>query len=99
MQTGTPLFHLAQHAAGGGAVNVEAGILAAVGGRDHEGLAVDDETDVAEKSFIEDAVHGLAIVDAAIGFADHTGARGGHLSLRHCGTNSGQAPRMGKRKV
>src|SRR5579863_8497219 len=76
------VLHLAQHAAGGGAVNVEARILAPVGGRDHEGLAVDGETDVAEESFVEDAVGRLAIVDAAVGFADHAGARGGHLRFR-----------------
>jgi hypothetical protein len=41
------------------------------------------ETGVAEESFVEDAVHSLAIVDSTIGFADHTGTRSGDLGFRH----------------
>ena len=69
--------------------------FAAVGSRNHERLSVDGEADVAEKSFIEDAIDGFAIVDATIGFADDTSPRGGHFMFGHLGTDSRQAPRMG----
>jgi hypothetical protein len=62
-------------------------------------LTVDDESDVAEKALIQDAVYGFAVIDGTIRFSDHTGARGGHLRFRHWGTDSGQAPRMGEGKV
>src|ERR1022692_3306148 len=75
-----------------------AGVLAAVRGRNHERLAVDHEASVAEEAFVEDSVYSFAIVNRTIGFADHTGARGGHLRFRHWGTNSGQAPKD-ERKV
>jgi hypothetical protein len=83
------LFHLPQHATGGGAMDVEIRVLAAERCRDHERLAVDRKTDVANESFIEDAIDRFAIVDSAIGFADETSPRRGHLGFRH-GTNSGK---------
>ncbi len=80
-------------------MNVEAGVLAAVGGWDHEGLAINHEAGVAEKPFIEDAVHGLAIVDSAIGFADDTSPRGGHFEFRTLGNELRASAKDGKRKV
>src|SRR2546427_11838505 len=39
----------------------------------HEGLSVGDEADVTEEAFVEDAIDGFTIVDAAVGLADDTG--------------------------
>ncbi len=83
IQTGHAFLHLAQHAAGGGAVNVEAVVFAAVGSWNDEGLAVDGEADVAEEAFVENAVGGFTIVNGAMGFADQTGPRGGRIGLGH----------------
>ena len=97
-QIGNPLLHLPQHAAGGGTVNVEARVLAAVRGRNDERLTFDGETDVAEKSFIEDRI---PLRDRT----RHDRLRGPHecarwaFAVQTLGKNSGQAPRMGERKV
>jgi hypothetical protein len=72
-------------------VYVETGIVAAVRGWNHERLTIDHEANMTEKTFVENAVHGIAILSAALGFADHAGARRRDLRFRHCGTNSGYA--------
>ena len=79
-------------------MNVEIRVLAAVGSWDHEGLAVDGESGVADEAFIEDAVRGLAVVYSTLGFAGHTRPRSGHLRFGHGGMDSGLAPRMVKKK-
>jgi len=50
---------------------------------DNEGLAFDDETDVADETLIENGVHGFAIVFAAVGQALHSGAWRGAEWLTH----------------
>jgi DNA end-binding protein Ku len=42
--------------------------------RDHEGLALVDESEVADKPLVQDRVDRLAVVDAALGFAPHAGS-------------------------
>jgi hypothetical protein len=70
------LFEVAQHAAGGGAVEIELVAFASEErGNDH-GLAVDDESDVADEGFVEDRIDGVAIVVAAFGESADTGALG-----------------------
>ena len=84
------LIEIAQHAAGGRAVNVEFVSGASVGCGNHEGLAVDDEADVADEALIEDAINRFAIVDPALGLADDTSALGGCGWLGHEDRNSGE---------
>ncbi len=48
------------------------------------------KADVAEKCFVENLVHGLAVVDCAMRFADYARARSGCLQFRHWGTDSGK---------
>jgi hypothetical protein len=38
---------------------------------------------VAKETFVENAIRGFAIIDAALGFADETSPRCGHLALGH----------------
>jgi hypothetical protein len=38
---------------------------------------------MADETFIENAIYGFAIVDSAVRFTNHAGARGRHLSFRH----------------
>ena len=80
---GHAFLHLTQHAAGRGTMDVEAIVFASVRGGDHKRLAVGDETHMAQKTFVENAIRGLAIIDAALGFADETSPRCGHSGLGH----------------
>ena len=82
---GEALFDLTQHAAGGGAVNIEVCVLAPVGCGNHEGLSVSEEADVTQEAFVEDAIDGFTIVDAAVGLADDTGPGRGCEGLGHLG--------------
>ncbi len=77
MQTGTPWFEMAQHAAGGRAVDVEHVSVASVRHGDDEGLSFDCETHVAEESFVENLVDYVAIVHRALRFAHYARACGG----------------------
>ena len=90
MQTGHAFFHLAQHAAGGGAVNVEVRVFASVGRGNYEGLSVGDEADVAEEAFVENAVSGFTIINGTMSFADHTGPRAWAYRVGTLGKNSGK---------
>src|SRR5690349_4123189 len=76
-------FQLAQHAASGRAVDVEVRVFAAVGSRDDERLAINSESYVAEKCFVENAGNLFAVIDATVRFADDTRPRGGDLIFRH----------------
>jgi hypothetical protein len=58
-------------------VDVEHVSVAAVGSGDDEGLSVGDEADVAEESFIEDLVDGIAVVHRALRFPHYAGAWSG----------------------
>src|ERR1019366_8237574 len=49
---GNAQVEVAQHAAGGRSVDVEHVSIASIGGRDNVGLAVGDETNVAEEAFV-----------------------------------------------
>jgi hypothetical protein len=80
-------------------MNVEPIAIASVRCRDHEGLAVDHEANVAQKSFVENAIYSFAIIDTTVRLADQTGPRRWSIGLGHGRTNSGQAPRMGEEKV
>jgi hypothetical protein len=44
-------------------------------------VAVGDEADVAQETFVENAIGSLAIVNAAMRLADHTRPRGWNLSF------------------
>ena len=66
----------AEHAAGGGAVEVQRVAFAPVNGGNHDRRAVDDEADVADQRLVEDGVHGFGVVAAALGEAAHAGAVG-----------------------
>src|SRR5439155_20690431 len=74
---------IAQHAAGSGAVNVQVVSGAAIAGGDDEGLVVDDETDVADETFVEDLVRDGAIVNAAMWFTSDAGARSRSVGFGH----------------
>src|SRR5580700_3016147 len=87
---GNAFLHVAQHAACGGAVNIEVRVFASVGRGNYEGLAVDDEANVAEEAFVENAVSGLAIVNRAMSFADDTSPRAGRVGLGHWKKSSGK---------
>src|SRR4029077_6152876 len=76
-------FQLAQHAAGGRTVNVQICILAAVGSWNPKRLPVNAEADMANESFIENAIHRLAVVNRSVRLADHTRMLGWRLGLRH----------------
>src|SRR5271156_4061034 len=78
---GDAVFHLAQHAAGGRAVDIEAVVFAPERSGNDEGLAVGHKSYVAEETFVENAVRRLAIIDGAIGFADQTGPRSWGIGL------------------
>src|SRR5262249_60476008 len=69
------VFERAQHAAGGGAVEVKRVAHAGVDGGDDVRLPVDDEAGVADVRLVEDGVDGLAVVDSAGGEAADGGAR------------------------
>src|SRR5271169_1876079 len=71
---GDSLIEIAQHAAGGGAVDVQNVSVASKGCGDDEGLAVDNEADMAKESFIEDLIDGVAVVYRALRFAHYTRA-------------------------
>jgi hypothetical protein len=58
-------------------VDVERVSVASIGSGDNVGLSVDCEADVAEESFIEDMVNGVAVVDGALRFAHYSGAGSG----------------------
>src|SRR5215470_8723433 len=77
------LFHLPQHAARRRAVDVEVRIFAAVRCRNHERLAVNRESDVAEKALVENSINRLAIVNAAVRLADDTCPLGWHFIFSH----------------
>jgi hypothetical protein len=53
--------------------------VASVGSGDDVRLTVNSETYVADKSFIENLVDGVAIVDGALRFADYAGAWSGSI--------------------
>src|SRR5258708_23460994 len=80
---GHAFFHLTQQAAGSGTMDVEAIVFASVRSGDNKRLAVGDETNVAQETFVENAIRGLAIIDATLGFANDTSPRCGHLGLGH----------------
>jgi methionyl aminopeptidase len=60
-----------QHPAGGSAVNVESVSSAAVAGRNHIRLAIDNEADVANHGFVQDFVNNIAVVVAAFRKSPH----------------------------
>jgi hypothetical protein len=70
--------------------------LASIAGRDDERLAIDNEADVTEETFVQDLVGDGAVVDGALRLAGHTGAGRGRRGLGHVRGSSGQAPRMDK---
>jgi hypothetical protein len=71
------LFEVAQHAAGGGAVEIELVAFASEERWDDDGLAVGDESDVTDEGFVEDGVNGGTIVVAPFGESADAGALGG----------------------
>src|SRR6266446_1388222 len=84
---GDALIEIAEHAAGGRAVDVEHVSVAPEGRWDDEGLSVGDEADVTEKGFIEDLIDGVAVVNRALRFAHYACARrgGGVAGLKTAG--------------
>ena len=79
-------------------MDVETFFSAPVGDWDHNGLAVDYKSHMADESFVEDAVHGVAVVNAALGFADDARPRRRHLGFRRRGMDRASA-RDGNGKV
>ena len=77
---GKALTEVAEHTAGGGAVEVEGVTHAGEQRGNHVGLAIHGESDVAHKSFVENFVNGFAIIDAAVWLAHHARA----LARRSC---------------
>jgi len=75
---GNSLAKSAQHAACGGAVQIERIADAAEICRDDEGLAVHSESDMAHEGFVENFVDGFGVVFAALGQAFDLG------SIRRC---------------
>ena len=76
-------------------MDIEVRVFAAIRCRNHKRLAVEREAYVADKSFVEDAVRGLAIINTALGFADINTScfpliRGSLASIR-CSTGCGNA--------
>src|ERR1700704_5446947 len=88
---GHAVFHFTQHAAGRGTMDVEAIVFASVRGGDNKRLAVGDETNGTQETFVENAIRGFAIIYAALGFANDTSPRCGHLGLGHWGTTPASA--------
>src|SRR5258708_4243 len=76
-------FHLTEHAAGRGTMDVEGIVFASVRSGDNKRLAGGDEANVAQETFVENAIRGFAIIDAALSFADEMSPRCGHLGLGH----------------
>jgi hypothetical protein len=76
-------------------MDIKVRVFAAVRCRDHKRLAIDQKSDVAYESFVENAVRGLAVINSALGFADYTRPLGWHLSFRHGGTDSGASAKDG----
>ena len=79
-------------------MQVENLVNASVIGRDDEGLALDDESNMTDKTLIQNRVHGFAIIFAAIGEALHSRARCRCKWLAHArrlgrtmGTNKSQS--------
>src|SRR5260370_37839718 len=72
---GDALIEVAEHAAGGRAVYVEHISVASERSGDHEGLSVNHEADVAEETFVEDLVDGVAVVNRPLRFAHYARAR------------------------
>jgi hypothetical protein len=70
------LFEVAQHATGCGAVEIDGVAFSSEKSGNDDGLAVGDESDVADKGFIEDGIDGFAIVVAAFGQTPDAGAVG-----------------------
>ena len=64
-------------------MNVKVVSRAPVARRDNEGLVVQNETDVADKTFIQDLVRSLAVVYPTVGFADDACARGWRVGFGH----------------
>ena len=56
------------------AVDVERVSVASVRSGDDEGLSVGDEADVAEESFVENLVDGVAVVNRPLRQANNAGA-------------------------
>src|ERR1700674_2222154 len=71
---GDALIEVAQHAAGGRTVDVKHVPVASERSWDHERLSVNQEADVAEESFVEDLVDGVALVNRALRFAHYARA-------------------------
>src|SRR5580704_15086845 len=71
-----------EHAACGAAVQIQRVTRSAVVGGDHVRLAFDTETDVADKSGVENLVNGLVVVVAALWQALYLGALG-RLKFAH----------------
>ena len=61
------VVQVAEHAAGGGAVDQHAIAVASEERRNDERLPVDDEADVAHERFVQNGVDGGAVVGAALG--------------------------------
>ena len=57
-------------------MKIEAVADARVVGGDDEGLGIDNEADVADKSFVENFIDGFGVIFAAVGQTTHSGALG-----------------------
>src|SRR5260370_11292556 len=68
---GDALIEVAEHAAGGRAVDVKHVSVASERSGDDEGMSVGYEADVAEESFVEDLVDGVAVVHRPLRFAHY----------------------------
>jgi hypothetical protein len=66
---------VAQHSAGGGAVNVQNVVVASVTRRDDKRLAINRKANVAYESFVKNLVDNFAIIIRALGLADYAGTR------------------------
>jgi hypothetical protein len=55
-------------------VDVEHVSVASIRGRNNVGLAVGDETNMAEEAFVENLVDGVAVISSAVRLADNAGA-------------------------
>src|SRR5438128_9178169 len=64
-------------------MDVEDVAVASVTGGDDEGMAIDDEADVANETFVKNLVNGRPIIDSPLRLANHTRTRGWRCGIRH----------------
>src|SRR5579862_2254637 len=64
-------------------MNKQAVIFAAIQSWNHKRLPLNREPNMTKKAFVEDPIYSFAVVNSAMGFANHTSPRGWRIGLRH----------------